>query len=156
MLRNGSTYWLFYSGNDWNGDTTPKASPGARAQPGRAPQTAGTRSSRRAPASSGPGRGEVFIDTASNWWLAYHAYQEPLVGYPNSRLLYLSPISLDAGGRRRSARDASEHPLAPSARGVRGLGPVQPGGEPNPALIPSHRNGSGSQGGDRWPTQGAA
>ena len=45
------------------------------------------------------GRGEVFTDTANNWWLAYHAYQEPLVGYPNSRLLYFSPISLDAVGR---------------------------------------------------------
>lgn len=99
MLRNGSTYWLFYSGNDWNGEHYAEGV--ARCSSPAGPCTADSRNpilASRAGAA-GPGGGEVFIDTANNWWLAYHAYQEPLVGYPNSRLLYFSPISLDAGGR---------------------------------------------------------
>ena len=47
----------------------------------------------------GPGGGEVFTDTSGHWWLAYHAYREPLVGYPNSRLLYFAPIGFTASGR---------------------------------------------------------
>jgi hypothetical protein len=99
MLRNGSTYWLFYSGNDWNGEHYAEGV--ARCSSPAGPCTADSHNpilASRAGAA-GPGGGEVFTDTAGNWWLAYHAYQEPLVGYPNSRLLYFSPISLDPAGR---------------------------------------------------------
>ncbi len=98
MLRNGSTYWLFYSGNDWNGRNYAEgvarcAGPAGpcRANPGNPVLTSrGT--------AAGPGGGEVFLDAAGTWRLAYHAYQEPLVKYPNSRLLYFARIGFDAAG----------------------------------------------------------
>ncbi len=98
MLRNGSTYWLFFSGNSWNG---PKYAEGvARCDGPAGPCTAAAANPILASHDgiAGPGGGEVFTDAAGHWWLAYHAYRDPLVGYPNSRLLYLSAIALDAAG----------------------------------------------------------
>lgn len=98
MLRNGSAYWLFYSGNDWNsrsyaegaarcdGPTGPCHAIGANpvlATGGRAVS---------------PGGGEVFTDGAGDWWLAYHAYQDPLVKYPNSRLLRIARVNFSGDG----------------------------------------------------------
>lgn len=98
MLRAGSGYWLFYSGNDWNGRNYAEgiarcSSPNG---PCRAEATNPVLASKGVIA--GPGGGEVFSD-GSSWWLAYHAYHEPLVQYPNSRLPYVTRISFDLFGR---------------------------------------------------------
>jgi hypothetical protein len=104
MLRRGNDYWLFYSGNDWNGRSYaegiarcfgPSGPCGAdRANPVLA--SAGS--------AAGPGGGEVFTTPNGDWKLAYHAYQEPLVRYPNSRLLYIAGIGFDANGRPTISR----------------------------------------------------
>ena len=49
--------------------------------------------------AAGPGGGEVFTTSSGEWRLAYHAYQEPLVRYPNSRLLHFARIGFDGNGR---------------------------------------------------------
>jgi Glycosyl hydrolases family 43 len=99
MLRNGSTYWLFYSGNNWNGKSYAEGV--ARCAGPAGPCTAESANPILASQGGvdGPGGGEVFTDTSGHWWLAYHAYREPLVGYPNSRLLYFAPIGFTASGR---------------------------------------------------------
>ena len=47
---------------------------------------------------AGPGGGEVFQDAGGGWWLAYHAYRVPDVGYPNSRLFRLARLTFTPGG----------------------------------------------------------
>jgi hypothetical protein len=98
MMRRGAEYWLFYSGNDWNGASYAEGVArcigplGPCVASGRNPilATAGT--------AAGPGGGEAFTDASGAWRLAYHAYQAPLVRYPNSRLLHIGHIGFDASG----------------------------------------------------------
>ncbi len=99
MLRNGSAYSLFYSGNSWNAKSYAEGV--ARCAGPSGPCTAVSANPILASRAGvdGPGGGEVFTDTTGHWWLAYHAYREPLVGYPNSRLLYFAPIAITASGQ---------------------------------------------------------
>jgi Glycosyl hydrolases family 43 len=98
MLRAGGAYWLFYSGNDWNGAAYAEGvarcygptGPCAASRENPVLATAGT--------TAGPGGGEVFSDGSGGWRLAYHAYQAPLVRYPNSRLLHLGHIGFSGSG----------------------------------------------------------
>ncbi len=98
MMRAGSGYWLFYSGNDWNGSSYAEGM--ARCSGPLGPCTADSANPviRSSPGIAGPGGGELFTD-GSTWRLAYHAYHEPLVKYPNSRLLHFARIGFDARGR---------------------------------------------------------
>ncbi|MCU1428132.1 MAG: glycoside hydrolase, family 43 [Actinomycetia bacterium] len=45
---------------------------------------------------AGPGGGEVFA-SGGGLWLAFHAYNEGAVGYPNSRYLHVAPLHLVNG-----------------------------------------------------------
>jgi len=47
---------------------------------------------------AGPGGQEFFADPAGRLWMAYHAYTEPDVGYPNSRRLHVLRVALDPNG----------------------------------------------------------
>lgn len=98
MMRTGSGYWLFYSGNDWNGSSYAEGM--ARCSGPLGPCSADRANPILAsrPSIAGPGGGELFSD-GSTWWLAYHAYREPLVQYPNSRLLHFARVGFDAFGR---------------------------------------------------------
>jgi hypothetical protein len=98
MFRTGSAYWLLYSGNDWNGRGYAQGI--ARCTGPEGPCTADPRNPvvRSGPAIAGPGGGEAFFD-GSAWRVAYHAYREPLVRYPNSRLLHFARIDFDGVGR---------------------------------------------------------
>lgn len=98
MLRNGSAYWLFYSGNDWNGRSYAEGL--ARCAGPVGPCTADGANPILASlgTAAGPGGGEVFTAPDGSWRLAYHAYQEPLVRYPNSRLLYFGRIGFNGAG----------------------------------------------------------
>jgi hypothetical protein len=98
MLVSGGRYWLFYSANDWNGRRYVQGMAGCagplgpcRADGAPFLQSHGT--------VAGPGGGEAFQDLAGHWQLAYHAYREPAVGYPNSRLMHVAPLTLDGSGR---------------------------------------------------------
>jgi hypothetical protein len=98
MLRNGSQYWLFYSGNDWNSKSYAEGV--ARCDGPVGPCHALGRN----PVLStdgrvvSPGGGEVFTDAGGGWWMAYHAYQDPLVKYPNSRLLRIARVGFSGDG----------------------------------------------------------
>jgi hypothetical protein len=47
---------------------------------------------------AGPGGQEFFTDAGGQLWMAYHAYTEPNVGYPNSRRLHLMRVAFDPAG----------------------------------------------------------
>lgn len=93
----GGGYGLFYSGNDWNSRRygvgfARCASPvGPCTKPVRAPVLASH------DAVAGPGGAEIFTDASGATWMAYHAFSEPNVGYPSSRLLRLARVTF-AGG----------------------------------------------------------
>jgi hypothetical protein len=97
MMVTGGRYWLFYSGNRWDGrgyaqGVAACAGPLGGCRADAAPFVASHG------AVAGPGGGEVFVDLAGHWQLAYHAYREPAVGYPNSRFLHVAPLVLDGTG----------------------------------------------------------
>ena len=45
-----------------------------------------------------PGGPSLFTDTQGGWWLAFHGYLPTAVGYPQSRLLFLRPVTFDQDG----------------------------------------------------------
>jgi Glycosyl hydrolases family 43 len=98
MLRNGATTWLFYSGNDWNGRSYAEGVARCAGPGGPCTAIAGNPVLASQGNAAGPGGGEVFSDASGGWWLAYHAYQEPLVKYPNSRLLHFARIGFGGPG----------------------------------------------------------
>ncbi len=98
MLKTGSGYWLFYSGNDWNGSSYAEGMARCSGPLGPCTADAGNPVLATRTGIAGPGGGEVFTDGAT-WWMAYHAYHEPLVKYPNSRLLHFARITFDGRGR---------------------------------------------------------
>ena len=97
MVIAGGQHLLFYSANNWktgdyaigvvtcSGPLGPCA--GASNQP-----FVGSR-----PEFSGPGGPSLFTDAQGNLRLAFHAWLPGKVGYPNSRLLFLRPITVSEG-----------------------------------------------------------
>jgi hypothetical protein len=98
MLVAGNRYWLFYSANHWNGREYAQGLAACLGPLGPCRADAFPFIATHG-GVAGPGGGEAFVDAQGQWRLAYHAYREPLVGYPNSRLLHLAPLTLDATTR---------------------------------------------------------
>lgn len=104
MLRRGNDYWLFYSGNDWNGRNYAEGIARCFGPSGPCGADPANPVLASLGSTAGPGGGEVFTTPDGGWRLAYHAYQEPLVRYPNSRLLFIAPIGFDGSGRPTISR----------------------------------------------------
>jgi hypothetical protein len=98
ILRNGNSYWLFYSGNHWDGRAYAQGIARCTGPLGPCSADGANPALASRDGIAGPGGGEVFTD-GSTWWVAYHAYREPLVRYPNSRLLHFARITFDGRGR---------------------------------------------------------
>jgi len=43
---------------------------------------------------AGPGGESVFTDTSGAYWIAFHGWVPGAVGFPNSRDLYILPLTL--------------------------------------------------------------
>lgn len=97
MVVDPSGTWLFFSGNDWNGRRY--AIGVARCEGPLGPCDNGSASPLLAShdALAGPGGASVFVDTRGQRRIAFHAYQEPKVGYPESRLLHIAKLDLSSG-----------------------------------------------------------
>jgi beta-xylosidase len=98
MLRNGSMYWLFYSGNDWNSKSYAEGVARCDGPVGPCHALAKNPVLETSGRVVSPGGGEVFTDSGGAWWMAYHAYQDPLVKYPNSRLMRLARVGFAGDG----------------------------------------------------------
>jgi hypothetical protein len=46
---------------------------------------------------AGPGGGAAFTTPTGDVWLAFHAFTQPDIGYPNSRTLHLASVRLVDG-----------------------------------------------------------
>jgi hypothetical protein len=104
MLQRGNDYWLFFSGNDWNGRNYAEGMARCFGPTGPCGADAANPILASAGNVAGPGGGEVFTTSDGGWRLAYHAYLEPNVRYPNSRLLYFATIGFDGSGRPTISR----------------------------------------------------
>ncbi len=98
MAVSGGQYRLFYSASSWR---TAGYSIGVASCPG--PSGPCTESSDRRlltseGAFSGPEGPATFTDANGSLWLAFHAWLPGAVGFPNSRLLFLRPVTVTAGG----------------------------------------------------------
>ena len=97
MFEWDGTYYLFFSGNDWDspsyaeGVATCSGPLGPCGLPLSGPILAAQAS------FAGPGGAAVFVDTHGNPWIAFHAWLPAAVGYPNARLLFLRPLSFAHG-----------------------------------------------------------
>ncbi|HXX91214.1 MAG TPA: glycoside hydrolase family 43 protein [Acidimicrobiales bacterium] len=97
MWLSGGTYYLFYSGSDWNsgsyaiGVATCQGPLGPCARPLDGPLYASQSG------FVGPGGESVFLDAQGRPWIAFHAWQPDAIGYPNPRLLYLRPLAVVGG-----------------------------------------------------------
>jgi len=97
MWRANGTYYLFYSGNNWDSTSYAEgvavcAGPlGPCAKPLAHPDYASQ------PNLVSPGGASVFADSQGNPWIAFHAYLPSAVGYPNARLLFLRRVSFASG-----------------------------------------------------------
>jgi hypothetical protein len=94
LVLNNGRYFLFYSGNDWDGanyavGVAQCAGPlGPCSDVGAGPiLTSGDK-------VAGPGGESVFVDTSGRFWIAFHAWVPGAVGFPNSRDLYVRPLDL--------------------------------------------------------------
>jgi Glycosyl hydrolases family 43 len=98
LVTTGGHYYLFYSGNDWNtanyavGVATCSGPLGPCIDATSSPILSNGRG------VAGPGGEWVFADTRGNFWMAFHAWVPGVVGFPNSRDLYLRRLTFTGLG----------------------------------------------------------
>ncbi len=97
MIGRDGRYDLVYSGNDWTsreygvGYAVCESPLGPCAKPANGALMGSFAS------VTGPGGQELFTASDGRVWMAYHAFTEPNVGYPNSRRLHLAPVDFTTG-----------------------------------------------------------
>ncbi len=97
MVVDGSGAWLFYSGNDWNGRRYAIGVAHCDGPLGPCDTGSGVALLSSHDALAGPGGASVFVDATGQRRVAFHAYQEPKVKYPESRLLHIAKLDLASG-----------------------------------------------------------
>ncbi len=98
MVVSGGQYRLFYSANSWR---TADYSVGVANCSGPSGPCSDAPSGPLLTSDasfSGPGGPSVFIDVQGTMWMAFHAWLPGAVGFPNSRLLFLRPVTITASG----------------------------------------------------------
>jgi hypothetical protein len=94
LVTSNGRYFLFYSGNSWNGPNyavgvaTCTGPVGPCTKPLSQPILASSSS------IEGPGSASVFTDASGAYWIAFDGYAPGAVGYPHSRELYLRRLDL--------------------------------------------------------------
>lgn len=93
MWSSGGSYYLFYSGNNWNsgsyaiGAAVCQGPLGPCTKPLSGPFYASNAN------LVGAGGASVFRDPQGSTWVAFHAWLPGAVGYPNTRLLFVRPLT---------------------------------------------------------------
>jgi beta-xylosidase len=97
MWDDGGTYFLFYSGNDW--ETADYAEGVAKCSGPLGPCTKPLPGPILGSTAqfSGPGGGSVFTTAQGQPFIAFHGWQPAAVGPPNPRLLFIRPIVFENG-----------------------------------------------------------
>jgi beta-xylosidase len=86
-------YFLFYSGNSWTGADYAIGVALCDGPLGPCTKPLSQPILASGPDMAGPGGESVFADSSGTFWIAFHAWAPDAVGYPNSRGLYLRPLS---------------------------------------------------------------
>ncbi len=94
LVFSAGRYFLFYSGNDWNNADYAIGVATCRDPAGPCTDLTSQPILSSGPGMAGPGGESVFFDASGTPWIAFHAWVPGAVGYPNSRALYLRPLSL--------------------------------------------------------------
>jgi beta-xylosidase len=97
LVTTGGQYLLFYSANNWQ--TARYAIGVARCSGPLGPcaETSDRPLLASQPTFSGPGGPSVFTDVHGQLQMAFHAWLPGKVGYPNSRLLFIRPLTATGG-----------------------------------------------------------
>jgi hypothetical protein len=93
LVTTGGGYYLFYSGNDWNGGNYAVGVATCRGPLGPCSDASPNPILSSRSGIAGPGGESVFADAAGNFWIAFHAWLPGAVGFPNSRDLYLRRLT---------------------------------------------------------------
>jgi hypothetical protein len=92
MWTSGGSYYLFYSGNNWNSTAYAIGVAQCRGPLGPCTKPLGGPLYTSKPNLEGPGGASVFADAQGNPWVAFHGWLPGAVGYPNARLLFVRPL----------------------------------------------------------------
>ena len=97
LVLSGGQYLLFYSANNW--ETSSYAVGYATCTGPLGPCTDASPQPLVAsgPQFAGPGGPSVFADPKGNLWMAFHGWLPGKWGYPNSRLLFVRPMTITGG-----------------------------------------------------------
>jgi hypothetical protein len=100
MVRAGGHYFLLYAAGPWSSGrySTAYAVCAGPLGPCLKPPGSSGRLLASGPHLAGPGGAEVFRSAGGSYWVAFHAYSAPNIGYPASRYLHIGRLVV-AGGR---------------------------------------------------------
>ena len=97
MMVTAQGTWMFFSANDWNSRHYAIGVVHCASALGPCDRSAAAPVMSSHDPIISPGGGSVFQPTPGDYRLAFHAYHEPNVGYPASRLFYVARIDLSSG-----------------------------------------------------------
>jgi hypothetical protein len=97
MVVSGGQHLLFYSANDWRTANYAIGVASCSGPLGPCIETSTQPLLGSQQGFSGPGGPSVFSNAQGNLWMAFHGWLPGKVGFPNSRLLFLRPVTLSAG-----------------------------------------------------------
>ena len=98
MVLVGGQYLLFYSANNWKTSEYAVGVAHCSGPLGPCQDLSTTPLLASRSTFSGPGGPSVFADGQGHLWMAFHAWLPGAVGYPNSRVLYILPLTVNGGG----------------------------------------------------------
>jgi beta-xylosidase len=97
MWDQAGTWYLFYSGSNWNSATYAEGVAVCKGPLGPCTKPLDGPIYAAQPDLVSPGGGSVFAESQGNVWIAFHAYLPDAVGYPNARLLFLRRLTFSGG-----------------------------------------------------------
>ena len=97
MFPANGSYYLFYSGNQWNSASYAQGVAVCRGPLGPCSKPLDHPLYASQPNLAGPGGGSVFTDSNGNPWIVLHAYLPNAVGFPNARLMFLRRLVFSGG-----------------------------------------------------------
>ena len=94
LVTAGGRYLLFFSGNNWDGANYAVGVAACSGPLGPCADTSPRPILSSGAGVLGPGGESVFAGATGAYWMAFHAWVPGAVGFPNSRDLYILPLTL--------------------------------------------------------------
>jgi beta-xylosidase len=98
MAVSGGQYRLFYSANSWKTSAYAIGEADCSGPSGPCTESSDQPLLTSQSAFIGPGGPATFTDAQGTLWMAFHAWLPGAIGFPNSRLLFLRPVTVTAVG----------------------------------------------------------